>query len=316
MIFNTLLDASVIYSFDQRGFVRHQQSYFRSTDILEERAKGKNIVITGGTGGIGRSVVQKSVELGMNVWLCCRNPQKAQTLKTELIESGMNEKNWNVINMDLGDLDSISTACKAFSHINIDVLVHNAGILPTSSQISNLYGYNVEQATVVNLIAPYIVTRMLSLQKNITDNTRVIWVSSGGMYPVKLDVSSLQSPMSRFDGVQLYAQSKRAEVILAQEFSKEHMSLSMHPGWVDTEGVQNSIPRFYQWSKKHLRTPEQGSDSIVWLAVVDAHRLQNGGFCFDRQFKNPYLLPFTKESTSQRQNMLNWLEEMFQKWQA
>ena len=51
--------------------------------------------------------------------------------------------------------------------------------------------------------------------------------------------------MPRFDGVQLYAQTKRAEVILAQEFCTEHMSLSMHPGWVDTEGVQKKKKKFH-----------------------------------------------------------------------
>ena len=314
MIFDTLLDASIIYSFDQRGFLRHQRSYFDPSDIVPESAKGKNIVITGGTGGIGRAVVQQAVKLGMNIWLCCRNPQKAQFLKEELLQEGMKEENWHVINLDLGDLQSISEACFQLSDHKIDILVHNAGILPTSSKITTVYGNEVEDATIVNLITPYVLTKKLSLQKSITKNTRVIWVSSGGMYPVKLNLALLQSPMPRFDGVQLYAQSKRAEVILAQEFCTEHISLSMHPGWVNTEGVQNSIPRFYEWSQNNLRSPEQGADSIVWLAVVDERKLQNGGFCFDRRFKNPYSLPFTKETPAQRRALLDWLEEIFQKW--
>jgi hypothetical protein len=42
---------------------------------------------------------------------------------------------------------------------------------------------------------------------------------------------------------------------------------SMHPGWADTEGVRTSIPGFHKAFKDKLRTPEEGVDTIVWLAL-------------------------------------------------
>ncbi|HEY1088009.1 MAG TPA: hypothetical protein VGE37_09950 [Archangium sp.] len=43
---------------------------------------------------------------------------------------------------------------------------------------------------------------------------RVVTVSSGGMYPVKLDVRALRGDVQRYDGEAAYAQTKRAQVIL------------------------------------------------------------------------------------------------------
>ena len=310
MLLNKILDASVVYSFDKRGFLRHKDEYFNEKDI-PVHVHNKNIVITGGTGGIGRALVKQCARLGFSIWLICRNQRKAETLKSELIAEGMKEDNWNVILMDLSNLQSVSEGLQQIDEISIDVLVHNAGILPTESSICRVGDYNVEQATIVNLITPYVMTKYLE-KKSFSSSTRVIWVSSGGMYPVKLNLSQLQSPMKRFDGVQLYAQTKRAEVILCQEFAKEesHISLSMHPGWVNTEGVQNSIPRFYEWSKNSLRTTDQGADTITWLSVVEESKLHNGAFYFDRDKKDPYILPFTYESRLTRSQLLHWLDDL------
>jgi dehydrogenase/reductase SDR family member 12 len=310
MFFNKILDASIVYSFDKRGYLRHESSYFDPKDIPHS-VSNKNIVITGGTGGIGRALVKQCAKLGFRVWLCCRNLDKAESLHSELLSEGLDDNFWNVIHMDLSDLTSVKKGVRILQDISIDVLIHNAGILPTESAVCDVNGFWVEKATIVNLIAPYMMNKILE-ESSFSKSTRVIWISSGGMYPVKLNLSLLQSPMKHFNGVQLYAQTKRAEVILAQEVAKDnnHISLSMHPGWVDTEGVQNSIPRFYEWSKKNLRTTYQGADTMLWLSVVRESKVRNGGFYFDRDCKNTYVIPFTKESSKQRIELLQWLDSL------
>ena len=45
---------------------------------------------------------------------------------------------------------------------------------------------------------------------------------------------------------------------------------SMHPGWADTPGVRRSLPRFFKLTQGVLRTPDEGADTIVWLAASDA----------------------------------------------
>jgi hypothetical protein len=57
---------------------------------------------------------------------------------------------------------------------------------------------------------------------------------------------------------------------------------AMHPGWAETPGVTASIPDFAESHKGSLRTPEQGADTIVWLAASAAGGRHTGGFWFDR----------------------------------
>jgi len=44
----------------------------------------------------------------------------------------------------------------------------------------------------------------------------------------------------------------------------------MHPGWADTPAVQSSMPDFHRRFKDKLRTPAEGADTIVWLAISDS----------------------------------------------
>lgn len=75
---------------------------------------------------------------------------------------------------------------------------------------------------------------------------------------------------------------------------------SMHPGWADTEGVRTSIPGFHSAFQAKLRDAAQGCDTIVWLALEDAAKLQPGAFYLDRQAQTKHLtLGGTKYSKEQ-----------------
>ncbi|XP_075228911.1 dehydrogenase/reductase SDR family member 12-like [Lycorma delicatula] len=61
-------------------------------------------------------------------------------------------------------------------------------------------------------------------------------------------------------------------VVLAEIYSREYPNIfcaSMHPGWVDTDGMKESMPEFYNQMKDRLRTPKQGADTVVWLALAE-----------------------------------------------
>jgi hypothetical protein len=78
---------------------------------------------------------------------------------------------------------------------------------------------------------------------------------------------------------------------------------SMHPGWADTPGVETSLPRFHRLTKSILRTPAQGADTIVWLALAEAARAPRGRFFFDRQAVDAHLSRKTRESASERDEL-------------
>ena len=128
------------------------------------------------------------------------------------------------------------------------------------------------------------------------------------MYTQKLDVDDLQFEHKPFNGVVAYAQAKRAQVILTELWAEKLAGSgvtvnAMHPGWADTPGVQTSLPTFRRLAKGSLRTPEQGADTILWLAVTRAVAGETAKFWFDRRARGTHLLPRTQSSAHDRQRL-------------
>ncbi len=70
---------------------------------------------------------------------------------------------------------------------------------------------------------------------------------------------------------------------------------SEHPGWADTPGLESSLPRFYALTKRLLRTPQEGADTIVWLGTSARPARSSGGFWHDRRERPTHRVPWTKQ---------------------
>ena len=75
---------------------------------------------------------------------------------------------------------------------------------------------------------------------------------------------------------------------------------SMHPGWADTPGIKRSIPAFQRVMGPLLRSPEQGVDTIVWLAAAEAPGAVTGRFWCDRRVRSTHRLHSTRETAEDR----------------
>ena len=140
--------------------------------------------------------------------------------------------------------------------------------------------------------------------------SRVINVSSGGMYSQRLNAGDLQSTQD-FSGTTAYARTKRAEVVLtemwADRLGPDGIAVNaMHPGWADTPGVRASLPPFYRLTRPLLRTPAEGADTIVWLGAAATAAPASGGFWHDRVRRPVHLLPTTRETPADRRRL--WSE--------
>jgi NAD(P)-dependent dehydrogenase (short-subunit alcohol dehydrogenase family) len=157
--------------------------------------------------------------------------------------------------------------------------------------------------------------RILSFVADGGKLTLVSDVPSGGMYPVKLSLGALQGHVSRFEGVAAYAQTKRAEVILNALWAGRETGIAfhaMHPGWADTPGVQHSLPRFRSMTQGILRSPEQGADTLVWLAAAEGPGRASGQLWFDRAEVSPHAFPWTRESAADRASLWDLCERLTQ----
>ena len=205
----------------------------------------------------------------------------------------------------MSDWERIDEFCKqSFCY---DFIVLNAGGMPDSLIVNN---FKVEHQCASQLVGHYYLIQCLNQNGCLNDNARIIWVSSGGMYLKKLDLKSLFHNKN-YEKVSVYANVKRAQVTLTQELSKQDFwnktkIFSMHPGWVKTDGLNNSLPGFYRIMAKRLRNLDEGIDTILWLLLTE-ESLNSGGFYFDRKMVSPYLSKNFNPTREERTELLNMI---------
>jgi len=299
---DTILDRSIVFSFDRGGFLRHQRNF--DSGSLKVDLRNKTCLITGANSGLGFETAKKLAKLGAQVILVCRNRSKGLETMAKI------EGTVRLEILDVSDLKAIQQFVSDFEGSQLDILIHNAGVLPTAREETR---QGNEMVFATHVLGPFLMTRLLLPKLLAAQSPRVIWVSSGGMYAQKLDLQNLQSVKSPYNGVTAYANAKRAQVILnelwAERFpSKEIVFNSMHPGWVDTPGVVKSLPRFWKVMKNRLRLPKEGADTIVWLAVCEKIAQETGKFWFDRCSVATHLFPWTRETKSEREQLWNIIE--------
>jgi NAD(P)-dependent dehydrogenase (short-subunit alcohol dehydrogenase family) len=135
------------------------------------------------------------------------------------------------------------------------------------------------------------------------------------MYTQRIRVRDLQNTRGQYKGSIAYARAKRGQVILTELWADRLADQgivvqAMHPGWADTPGVEASLPLFRKITKPFLRTPEQGADTIVWLAASDEAAETTGKFWLDRRPRPTHRLKNTVEALEDRQGLWDALNEL------
>ncbi|WDP84927.1 MAG: SDR family NAD(P)-dependent oxidoreductase [Desulfobacter sp.] len=271
---------------------------------------GKQVVLTGGTSGIGKAAAFKIAEKQAFLTIVARNRKKAEQVQQDIIEKTGNP-NVDFLIADLSLMKDIRQAATRLCHTKkkIDVLINNAGALFNERQKTP---EGVEFTFATDLLGVFYLTMLLKPALARSNGARIISVSSGGMYTQKIDVLDLENRRGEYKGAKAYARAKRGIVILtqiwAQAFRKDGITVhAMHPGWVNTPGIQGALPKFYQGVNKMLRTPEQGADTIVWLAGSARAGQSTGRFWLDRRPHETAVLPGTAESEQERQGLWDQL---------
>jgi dehydrogenase/reductase SDR family member 12 len=258
---------------------------------------GREVVITGATSGLGRAAAVAMRRRGARLTIVGRDATRTRAAAAQISAAGGDST--DPVRVALADLSSLDDAHRfaaehAAAHAHLDVLVHNAGAL-SEEYVRTAEGFEATYASQV--LAPHVITAGLLPLLAAAHAGRVITVSSGGMYTQRLVAERMELTQEHYDGVRAYALAKRAQVALTQEWARrfpEPVAFhAMHPGWADTPGVQASLPTFRRVTRPILRTPEEGADTVVWLAGVDPLPGPNGSFWLDRSPRSTVYLPGT-----------------------
>jgi NAD(P)-dependent dehydrogenase (short-subunit alcohol dehydrogenase family) len=298
---DTILDKSVV-GYTALGY-RWRPHPFIDTDLT-----GRVAVVTGATSGLGRQTASELARLGASVILVGRNPEKTDAV----VESIRGETGNSRLLPEIADLSEMEQVRALAGRIEapVHILVNNAGVL-LPERTETREGFETSFAT--NLLGHFLLTNLLI--DKLEAPARIVNVSSGGMYTQRIRVDDLQMERGRYDGAAAYARSKRGQVILTELWADALRTRgvvvhSMHPGWADTPGVSDSLPRFYKLTKPLLRTPAQGADTIVWLCASDAAAQSTGQFWHDRKPRPTHRFPKTRETPAERELLWARLTEL------
>lgn len=271
--------------------------------------RGQTWVVTGASGGIGQAIALGANARGAQVIGVARDAQKlaavhaAATFPERLVC-------WPV------DLSLVAATRKlaialAARQGGVSVLVNNVGVL-LNQYARTAEGLEASFAT--NLLNHFVLTEALHAKGALQPDGAVINMSSGGMYGAALDLSTIaRNAAAEHDGMAAYAQHKRAQVELTrwwnQQWQGRPTAYVMHPGWVDTDGVRTSLPGFRATLKRHLRNPEDGADTALWLGATRPAAAAEGGIWLDRVRDPEHEFGFTRNPATSVDALVAYLRE-------
>jgi len=259
---------------------------------------GRHVLVTGASGGLGLATARGLSRLGAAVHLTGRDASRLDDARSMLLE----EQPLADVTAHVADVSDLAATAEFARQFSADVphlhaVVHNAGVMPPKRTVTP-EGHELTLAT--HVLGPHVLTYGL---RTALAGGRVVLVTSGGAYGQRLDVDDPEYAEGDYSGVTAYARTKRMQLVLTELWARDlepgGISVhSMHPGWADTPGVTDSLPRFAAVTGPLLRDADSGADTAVWLTAT-GDPIGTGGFWHDRRRRSTHYAPVGIETPQQ-----------------
>lgn len=280
--------------FTKNGFYDHAKSF--DSHAFDINLSGRTYVVTGGTEGVGKSLVEFLLSKGARVHMLAPEEQKAQHARDLIVQKVGQVFAGNLVLhiVDLSDLPQIRQFCSFYveSGEKIDALIHNASVYYENRTVNK---DGLEMMFCINLLANFILTSLLLPVLTRSAPARVICTTSPSFYSTRMHPTKLiTQQQDKYDADQVYCETKRGLVLLCERWSSIYADtgvkfFSVHPGWINSPDTKNLHTIDYE----KLRNDEEGSDCIKWLCVSPIVMLDdtkyNGSVFFDREVARKHL---------------------------
>jgi retinol dehydrogenase-14 len=261
---------------------------------------GRTVLITGGTGGIGRATARGLAAMGAQVAITGRDPARTEAAARDVRAAG-----GPAVEVFVADLSAQSEvrrlADEALGRLpRIHVLVNNVGGYWHTRHVT---ADGLEHTFALNHLAPYLLTTLLLERLRQSGPSRVVTISSNAQAMGRIDFDDLQGEQS-YSGGNAYNQSKLANLLFAYELARRLgagstvTSNAVHPGMVSTSfGAED--PALVQrllvpFLRPLMKSPERGAATSIHVASSPQLDDRTGLFFANGKVKTSSKLSYDK----------------------
>lgn len=250
-------------------------------------------IVTGANSGIGKATTYGLLKAGYHVGMVCRNPEKAEAARKELMQQTKSDK----IDLFIADLSITAHIRRVAEEIRakyqqIDRLVNNAGMLPNAKRETSADGWELTFA--INHMSYFTLTQELLPLLKTTPNARVINVASEAHRSGKFEADNLQLT-DGYSTFKAYGNSKLFNIMFAHELANQLegsgvTAYSLHPGVVNTAFAKESKSFFatlFNLGRAFMISPEKGAETSLYLCLEQGIESQYGKYFVKKKPAKP-----------------------------
>jgi NAD(P)-dependent dehydrogenase (short-subunit alcohol dehydrogenase family) len=230
---------------------------------------GKTVLVTGGSGGIGRATALGLAAMGAHLAITGRDRRRTEDAAREIRTAGGEQ-----VDVFVADLSAQSQVRRLADEVlrslpRIDVLINNVGGYWNTRHVT---ADGLERTFALNHLAPFLLTNLLLDRLKQSAPARVVTVSSNAQAMGRIDFDDREQSYS---GARAYNQSKLANVLFTYELARRLEATSvtanaLHPGMVSTSfGAEDPgrVQRlFVPFMRPFMKVPAQGAATSIHLA--------------------------------------------------
>jgi NAD(P)-dependent dehydrogenase (short-subunit alcohol dehydrogenase family) len=255
--------------------------------------KDKVVVVTGATSGIGEVAADRLAQKGARIVFVARDRERGEATRKHFRAIAA-QSDHTVHYADLTKLADQKRVAKeiADSEPQIDVLINNAGAMFATREVTD---EGLEKTFALNHMSYFTITNILLDRLKATPGARIVSTASDAHRAGKLDLDDLQWATHRYIGLGVYGNSKLCNVLFTRELARRLAGTGvtancLHPGFVGTRFGHNTTG-LMAWAMKVAQnfalTPEQGAETIIYLASADDVEGKTGGYYEKKKLVSP-----------------------------
>lgn len=268
---------------DMQDLIRNEKASPAHCDVS---LKGKTVLITGATAGIGLAAARLFAAKGASLICCNRSEEKSARLANELKEQYGTAV--TTLSADFSSMASTKACAAAILAMGtpIDVFIYNAGVYHTKKTFT---ADGLEVVLQVNHLSAFCLNYLLREKIRRENRARILYVNSEGhrFSLAGVHIDDLAWRRHIYTGLKSYGASKTAQLLVMRKFADYFSDTAvtvnaMHPGNVRSDIGENNGPLYRSFKEKFIlssaREPDVSAEALYFLAASERMRGISGKF--------------------------------------